>query len=840
MKVRNQLLFLSAIGMGLVGCSVENPWSDSAGEGGITLKLETSADVKDAIPVLRSGAPALEVPSAADFAISLENLSTGEVKKWNSLAEFNAQTSFATGSYKLTADYGTSEDEGFDKPYFSGSTNVTVLESRHSEVEVLATLANSMVSVDYTDNFKGYFLSYSSTVHSEGHSYVTFSQDETRPAFVVPGEITLSIEVTNPSGKNVTLQPASFPAMAQHHYHITFDVNQGETGNNQLQIIFDDSVEREDVSIDLTDELFSSPAPSIEPLGFVNGQLIETLEGNASGNKYQFNVVARGGLASAILTLSSDTFSAPFGNEIDLVSATPAQQDQLKDLGIDVKGLFKNPDKMAFVNLTEFAGKLSNGTVDVSLLVKDAYTRASEPVTVSFTTVPVELNANNGSAIMGDTNATIEVDYNGSEPEKNISFKALSKAGVYKDCEILNVQESTRTRSFETKKYIFTVKLPDTEHETIPVRVYFNGQQKMQVNVEVITPQFSADADVFSSYARLRITPENNDEKAIIVSALKIYLNGSAVDESKLQRNAESGIVTISGMNPGQPYSLGYGLIGSSPSKSLSVNSESATPLNNGDFSDVHQTINHSNVEVGGKYSYTIAYQATANIVRDEPTGWASINAKTCWFDCPGAKNTWFQVPSTYAENGKVVLRNVAYDHNGVKPAGMPTGLGKTSWYNTNVPTFTNFAAGELFLGTYAFSGSESRTDGITFKDRPSSVSFEYSYTPQGSDKGYVEVSVLDGSGSVIASNSSTLDASSTTTTKNVSLTNYPFGKKASSIRICFKSSNGSAPVHIPSGSELSEGFNAGNFGNKNLGNNNYHAVATGSVLTIDNVKLNY
>lgn len=833
---------MSAAGLVLVACSDENPWQHAAGEGGIRLNLQTSADVKDAIPLLRSGAPDFEVPEASDFAISLENLSTGEIKTWDSLNLFNSQTSFATGSYTLTAYYGSADDEGFEKPYFAGSTEVTVLESRQTEAEVTATLANAMVSVEYTDKFKNYFTAWSPTVHSEGHGYITFSQDETRPAFIVPGEVSLTIEVTNPSGKSVTLQPAAFPAAAQHHYHITFDVNQGPTGDNQLQIVFDDSVETEDVTIDLTDELFSSPAPAVTPTGFTDGQVLEALEGSPLSDPARFEVIAKGGLTSAVLTIDGENFTPAFGNEIDLVKASPAQQAQIADLGIKVVGLYKNPDKFAYVDLSNLGTHLPKGKTSVSLVVKDAFTRVSTPVTVHFTNVPVVVAAGDGTAILGDDNATIEVAYNGFEPEKNVSFKALSKAGVYKDCEIVDVKESAATRSFETKNYIFTIKLPDTEHEVIPVKVYFGGEERQSVQVNVTIPEYDVVADAFATYARIKVIPENDSELPAIVNCMRLYNGNSQIDDSSISRNSETGVITLSGLTPATSYSITHSLtaIAARAAGQVSFTTEKASPVENGDFSSVSNTINRSDIEIGGKYSYTVKYQVTANIVRDEADGWASVNAKTCWFDCPGAKNTWFQVPSTYVENGVAVLRNVAYDHNGTKPADMPSGIGKTYWYNTNVPQFTNFAAGELFLGTYSFNGSESRNEGIAFNSRPASVSFDYSYSPEGSDKGEVAIVVKSDDGSVIAQEVLALESASGMKNVVVALHNYPFGKKAAKLELKFRSSNGTAPVHIPQGSELSEGLGMGNFGNKNLGNNNYHAVATGSELKIDNVKLNY
>ena len=62
--------------------------------------------------------------------------------------------------------------------------------------------------------------------------------------------------------------------------------------------------------------------------------------------------------------------------------------------------------------------------------------------------------------------------------------------------------------------------------------------------------------------------------------------------------------------------------------------------------------------------------------------------------------------------------------------------------------------------------------------------------------------------------------------------------EKAASVQIRFRSSTAAVPpIQIPTGSALNEHQG---LGNKTIDANAYHAVATGSVLEIDNVHLGY
>lgn len=837
MKKCNHAILLAMICLGLGSCSEDNPWAGSEGEGGISLKLSASAEVRDAIPVMRSGDNLLEAPDASYFAISLTNIATEEKKSWPTLSDFQNQKSFPVGSYTLSASYGSADEEGFDKPYFYGDSEVTVLDARTSEVEVLAQLANSMVSVDYTENFRNYFKSYGVTIHSEGHSYIDFAAEETRPAFIAPGEVNIAVNVTNPSGKSATLQPAAFPAQARHHYHITFDVTNSPKGDSQLQILFDDSIETEDVVIDMTEELFSSPAPAVNATGFSDGQVIEALEGNPLKNPARFNIIAHGGVSSVIMTINSDNFTPEFGNEIDLVKATPAQQSQIDALGIKVVGLYKNTDRMAYVDVTDLAAHLPTGKTSVTIVAKDAFTRISEPMTVNFTNVPIVLTASDGSAILGINNATIDVEYNGSDPDKNISFQALSKAGVYKDCGIIEVKESSQTRAFETKNYIFTIALPDTDHEIIPVKVFFGSRQFQEVSVKVTIPQYSIAIDPFSTFARVKVNTENDDELAIVTNTLKIFVGNNRWDS--VSRNPESGIITISGLTPSESYAVGHALIGSIPSSSVNIKTEDATELPNTNFSQKRQTISKK-IQVGGTYRVgLIDYTNWSTITVNEPEEWASVNAKT-FYEGAENVNSWFTVVSTFMDNDEVVMRSVAYDHNGTTPARTGQFL-TTTYYNTNSPSsFASKAAGELFLGSYSYNGSESRGELTSHKARPSSLSFDCSYNANGSDTGYAEISVLDIDKQQIAYGSADITGEGNHTV-TIPLSGYSFGSKAAYIKVGFKSSKGDFSFIIPNPNVNAwSGTLPVTPYQHDLGENINSTFASGSELRISNVKLNY
>lgn len=843
MKLLKHGIMFSAFAFALASCSDEGGLDLGKGEGAIRLALRTSAEVVVSAPT-RAESATLTAPEAGHFAVRLTKSDNSYSKTWDSIEEFNAEEAFRTGSYTLEAFVGDIDTEGFDAPYFYGAADVSVLEAKETQVAITAALANSMVSVDYTEGFKSYFKDYSARVHSAGHSYIDFAADETRPAFIAPGEVDLTVSFTNPQGQSTSLQPAGFTAKPRHHYRVKFDVAEG-TGNAVLKIIFDDTLVSEDVTIDLTDELFTTPAPEVKAEGFVSDSPVEALEGNAPASPFVFTAVARGGMAEASLTVDSQTVPA-FGREVNLVGASAVLQQQIASSGISAVGFFKNPDKLARLDVTEFVKSLPAGTHRISLVVKDRYTRVSEPVTLVVSTEAIHLEAQAEDVVFGSNQAFIDIEYNGANPDKAFTFKALDKFGVYKDCPITEVKQKAGTRSFPVKNYVFTLTLPDTERESIPLQIFFHGEKRTEIEIPVITPKYSVEADAFAKHVVLKVVPEDASQLGIIVNSLKVAVSATRSARNggfTFVRDADNGLVTVKGFNPATPYTITTKLSAATdaaPVTSTSVTTEAATDVPNGDFSQTHQTINMT-AQVGGTWTGTIfsnpKYHINAPIVRAEATGWASINANTCWSGSSNI-NTWYTVPSTWADNGNVTVRSVGYSHSG-------SDLGSTKetlvYYCKNTPTFDagERISGELFLGTYSFDGNESRTDGITFGSRPASLSFDYTYAPYGDEKGLAYVAVFDESGRIIATGSMNLNSVGVMTTETISLSGYPFSSRAASLQVRFLSTaNGVPGISIPSGSALKEHKHA--LGNQTLDANRYNAVATGSVLVLDNVKLNY
>lgn len=326
--------------------------------------------------------------NADEFNFALENSEGVVVKTWEKYSELNSGEQFKIGSYKLTASHGDVNVEGFENPCYQGMENFEITEASITNVDITCTLINSMVSISYTDAFKGYFSDYEVAIHSEGNDNIVIDKEEVRACYMKPGNIYLSMKLVNQAGTSSAFSPGVIlTALPQHHYKVKLDVNNGNMGVAQLIISFDDAVENDDVVIDLSDELMSSPAPEIIAYGFTPSQPLSIKKGQALDTPVEVVINARGGLKEVYLTADAQNFvSAGLPTEMDLMKATDEQKSIISQLGIDVKGLWNNPETMAKIDFSQLLPDLNflDGATQASfkIVVVDKYSKQSEPLTL--------------------------------------------------------------------------------------------------------------------------------------------------------------------------------------------------------------------------------------------------------------------------------------------------------------------------------------------------------------------------------------------------------------------------------------------------------------------------
>ena len=865
MKLKKIFLY-SATMLLLVSCANEDK-QGSSGYGAINVQV--SADYK-VVPVTRStaeSASTIENPDVSEFALKLVSSDGSFSRAWDSLADFDPTTKIPVGAYTMSAFYGDIDIEGFEKPFYLGETPVAVRDRENSSVEINCTLANVKVTVEYSDAFKKYFADYSTTIHSTGGEYIEFSKTETRAAYVKPGKITIQTHLKKQNGIESTFEPAAIPnATARQHYKIKLDISDNNAGEAQLNISFDETTETQPIKIDISDEVMVAPAPSFLLSGFESGVPVEAKEFNYPADKnVNISLTAKGGLAGCTLTTSSRSLeSKGWPQEIDLINMSEDQAEILRRLGLKIKGFSEVGNKMGFIDFTELFTQLQIiGNSDqhmFTISAKDLYGKVSEsPISLSVKNLPLTFTLQEPEAVfVGSSSAIIPVLYDGSDIDL-VQFSYLNAEGHKVNCTstVLSAEEN-----------LYQVKISvEATNKPIEIEASLSGGLKTAAtSISVLTPEFTISAeeyDVWAKKAIVKLTAADPQYQDAVNRYAVLYTNSTG-QWVQAASTHEDDVHTLTGLSPDTRYQIK----GTCNNEQENVNyhgdctirTETTAGVPNGNFEELTQTISIQDMNQGGKYSvWPVDYQNTCSFTIQEPTGWSSVNAKTCntsaanqmsWFVIPSTYNTtlsWSsyrsfgmstQTPDIYkglsAQDGNnaMVIRNVAWDANGTTPS-KTGGAFNTTYYNTNVPSMSNRSAGKLFLGSYSYSGnSESYNEGTSFSSRPSTMKGWYKYTPDNNDvseTGVISVTLLNGE-TVLASGTINLTAASDYTEFTVPLVYTVTDKKANLLKIMITSSNHASY----SQSEETATIKTTDYYSQ------YESNSRGATLTIDNLNFIY
>lgn len=194
-------------------------------------------------PELRSTRLKATVPPE-DYSVTIFTSGGAEVINYARASEMPSLIELQSGQYYVVAHSGNDLPAEFDNPYFYGRTeNFTITGNQTTSVVVTCELANTMVSVVYSDYVHDNFTAYSVTVSSEAGS-LNYSADETRPGYFRPLPLTVTAELSylKPDGTTAsrTLSgsiPSPSPKM---HYELQINADI-LSGMSSVQIVVDQS-----------------------------------------------------------------------------------------------------------------------------------------------------------------------------------------------------------------------------------------------------------------------------------------------------------------------------------------------------------------------------------------------------------------------------------------------------------------------------------------------------------------------------------------------------------------------------------------------------------------------
>lgn len=747
------------------------------------------------------------VPLPEEMSGTLATADGSLSHSWTRMADFPTDQPFLAGEYMLDISSGTDMTEGFDCPYFTGSAKFALHGGEEAQPEVVCTLANTMLDVDFTSGFSEYFAACSVTFHSHGGRYVDFASDETRYVFLRPGDIDVSLSLTLADGRSCSVYMTRIKnALPRHCYTATLTLSTDNPEVPAVTLSLDERISTDDVTIRLTPELLAAKAPVITCEGFADGTPLQIAEGATPEQSISATAADASQLAGLYLSTNSPTLLGQgWPAETDLISASESDMEAMRALGLAVDRTADGGMKVDFTDVVPKL-RLSDGARQHRLQLQ-ARTRTnieSEPtvLVVALDDVDVRLTAVS-EAVMGIDSCTMRISLPAEASLDDIGIELLGEDGLWAP-----PSEIIRTQGAGSSTIRFDVPPGQSD---IGARLLYCGAVKATTSIRRRAPEFTISVDAFSHSAVVMIDSPEPGLTSYITRNASIYANGEPTLE--LARMEDNGVITVTGLKADTRYTLRATVLAQPRGNNdftapVDIVTEKAHQLPNADFEERKKSVDYRDLPSGGRYSQTIVgifnRQNRVTIKQEAPQSWANVNAKTF---CTAATrhNTWYMQPSTeavldaYLNSYGVRIQSVGWDVDGPEiPDYRQTGTPYTE-YSLNVPRPSYRAAGRLFLGSYSFDPAtltETYDEGIEFTSRPMALNGFYKYIPGSptvSERGLVRVEVIglspEGAEMTIARAEAALPTATGYTAFAVPLSYNAPGVKATKIKVLLASS---------------------------------------------------
>ena len=259
------------------------------------------------------------------------------------------------GTYKITVCSNQSEEAGWEKPFYVGEKSVEIKSGEITATTVTCTIANTKVSVFYTDDVKNVFVDYITTVSNSCGS-LTYVRDEYRSGFFIPEKLVADLKlVRKKDGQEFYLRRVFPDIEPRFHYTLSFRMassSEDEAGGD-FNLTVDKDAERVDCEIVIDEStLEHQDVPEIKlSESFEDNKII--LKEGQSVPAASLSIKSLVGLQSLVVEVNSELFQSEGLLSFDLLHLddvtnmtlsglkfpVPANQENYNDLNLDFNEL---------------------------------------------------------------------------------------------------------------------------------------------------------------------------------------------------------------------------------------------------------------------------------------------------------------------------------------------------------------------------------------------------------------------------------------------------------------------------------------------------------------------
>jgi len=236
--MKNHYLVLIAL-MTIISFSCQKTeYSPNRETGKLHLNIGLSIQVNEASRGLKS------MPRIEGLKVNIYTENGTEVMAFDSIAIMPDTIELEIGNYYVEAYSDNNLPAAFENPYYFGRSDVfTINPNSQQSVLVNCELANTIVSVMYSDNVRNSFNDYTTTVSSELDSLI-FISTETRMGYfrTMPLEIMVELLYRTPGGSDTSKVLSGFipEPLPNRHYVINVDASI-DNGTASFLVLLDSS-----------------------------------------------------------------------------------------------------------------------------------------------------------------------------------------------------------------------------------------------------------------------------------------------------------------------------------------------------------------------------------------------------------------------------------------------------------------------------------------------------------------------------------------------------------------------------------------------------------------------
>lgn len=228
---------LFAIALAIVATACHTSEGGDVQFGKIAINATTRGEVSEANTTSKTVIDESLIPSEKDLRVEISG--NGTTQTWATYPEFeqalNEGLVFPSAPHTITLSYGEKGVEGWSKPYFEGVTVVEVPKYGLSiDANIMVGVANSIVSVDTTEQFDGYFPTSSFKING-----VDWDASKSELLFMNTGEVSVTCEAVRTTGAKATFESKVMLKAATHH-KVVFDLS--TAGKAVVNITFDNEI----------------------------------------------------------------------------------------------------------------------------------------------------------------------------------------------------------------------------------------------------------------------------------------------------------------------------------------------------------------------------------------------------------------------------------------------------------------------------------------------------------------------------------------------------------------------------------------------------------------------